>query len=178
MLGPPPGHRGVIFVDDLNMPAREQYGAQPVIELLRQWMDYGGWYAHETRTFRSIVDAIPRTATRQELEPIDEELSQLADDVLNLLETHIKSKNPSANESQFERHIQNSNTDPLESEPGSPGSQGATAEPKPGTSRMPQRSFPYDARSVGDYLRFQVQHALCSTPLSLGVSPRHHHHFG
>ena len=42
--------------------------------------------------FRAIVDQIPRTATRQQLEPIAEELSQLADDVLNLLETHIKSE--------------------------------------------------------------------------------------
>ncbi|RZI39311.1 replication initiation protein RepC, partial [Herbaspirillum sp. HC18] len=63
--------------------------------------------------FRSIVDGIPRTATRQELEPIAEELSRLADDVLNLLEAHIKSQNPSANESHSERHIQNSNTDPF-----------------------------------------------------------------
>ncbi|MEO6382665.1 MAG: plasmid replication protein RepC, partial [Nitrobacter sp.] len=38
--------------------------------------------------FRAIIDGVPRTATRQELEPIAEELSQLADDVLNLLETH------------------------------------------------------------------------------------------
>jgi len=57
--------------------------------------------------FRSIVDQIPRTATTQELEPIAEELSQLADDVLNLLDAHIKAQNLSANESHDEHHIQN-----------------------------------------------------------------------
>ena len=63
--------------------------------------------------FRAMLARIPRTATRQQLEPIADELSQLADEVLNLLETHIKSENPSANESQSERHIQNSNPNPL-----------------------------------------------------------------
>jgi dynein heavy chain len=58
MYGPPLGTYFVIFVDDLNMPKKEEYGAQPPIELLRQWMDHKGWYNRDSQSKIEIVDIV------------------------------------------------------------------------------------------------------------------------
>ena len=93
--------------------------------------------------YRGILDRIPRTATRVELEPIATDLTLLADEILTLLESHVKSSISSANESQTERHVQNSNPNPLpELEPGFRESPGATPEPQAEPSRPPQQGFP------------------------------------
>lgn len=44
LIGPNGKKQLIIFIDDINMPSKEKYGAQPPIELLRQLIEYGGFY--------------------------------------------------------------------------------------------------------------------------------------
>jgi replication initiation protein RepC len=133
--------------------------------------------------YRSIVERIPRSATLAELEPVADELSRLADRILKLLEAHVKPSIPSANESQNERHIHNSNPESkIESERVSRGDQAAPAAPQPPTPTPVETIFPLGmvldlCPDIADYARggianwndFVATAALvCST---LGVSP-------
>jgi len=41
----------ILQIEDLNMPNKEKFGAQPPIEILRQYFDYGGWFDRKEKEF-------------------------------------------------------------------------------------------------------------------------------
>ncbi|MER8563671.1 plasmid replication protein RepC [Mesorhizobium sp. M0578] len=98
--------------------------------------DWGGLW----KRFRGVVEGIPRRACIADLEPIVADLAVLRDEVDNLLEIHMKSTNPSGNDSQSERQQSDSNTDSIfEFEPALEKS-GSTAQPR--TRTEPSKTYP------------------------------------
>lgn len=48
------GKSMITFMDDLNMPAKDTFGSQPPLELIRLWIDYGFWYDRLKQTIKYI----------------------------------------------------------------------------------------------------------------------------
>ncbi|AZO28640.1 plasmid replication protein RepC [Mesorhizobium sp. M1B.F.Ca.ET.045.04.1.1] len=82
-----------------------------VVKMIEAGIDEGvpGNWQGFMRRYEAIIARLPRTAARLTLETICNELEDLWIDVHQALESFINSQNQNANESQSERHIQNSN---------------------------------------------------------------------
>ncbi len=104
----------------------------------------GNW-GKMTRTYQAIIGRLPRTAPRQLIEDVCEDLELLWIEVHETLETFMNSQNPDANESHSGRHIQNSKPDSLsESETRSGNQQeadGSAAETH-NLHSLPKRELP------------------------------------
>ncbi|MBB2834036.1 UNVERIFIED_ORG: replication initiation protein RepC [Rhizobium esperanzae] len=126
--------------------------------------------------FRALVARIPRMAGIEELVSLLDEMGLLRDEAVNLLERHIKREKIDANESQNERHKQNSNPDSTsELEPRFRTKQGETAvtnnegmaEPLDARSLKPPRPFAGYAGRMQGAADPVAGHNLKSFPLGL-----------
>lgn len=70
----------------------------------------GNW-GRVTQTYQQIVSRLPRSAPRQLVEDVWQQLHELYVEIRDVLESFVKNENPDANESHTGRHIQNSKPD-------------------------------------------------------------------
>tara|TARA_R110000787_G_scaffold9696_11_gene33614 strand:+ start:846 stop:2162 length:1317 start_codon:yes stop_codon:yes gene_type:complete len=95
--------------------------------------------------YQEIISRLPRTAPRQVVESLCDELQELWTEVHDMLELFTKTQNMDANESQSGRHIQNSKPDSIfESERGSrkKNEAGGNAQENDNLRSLPKRELP------------------------------------
>jgi replication initiation protein RepC len=122
----------------------------------------GDWRGFQ-EAYLVLARRIPRTATKAELEPLLDELGGLAEQIRKVLEAYVNFQNKSANESHSERHIQNSNTKPYESESAPQQSRGAAA-PNPEMSNVRREPTPSDQGPPPQQRRFPLGMVLEACP--------------
>lgn len=97
------------------------------------------------QVYQEIIARLPRTAPRQVVESLCDELQELWTEVHDMLELFTKTQNMDANESQYGRHIQNSKPDSIfESETGSgkKTEAGGSADENDNLRSLPKRELP------------------------------------
>lgn len=84
-----------------------------VVKMIETGIEEGvpGNWGTVQQAYQAIVGRLPRTAPRQVIEAVANELDELWEEIRGVLESFVESVNPSANESQDERHIQNSKSE-------------------------------------------------------------------
>ncbi|XP_046962283.1 dynein axonemal heavy chain 2 [Vanessa cardui] len=55
---PAGGKKLIAFMDDINMPVRDEYGSQPPLELMRLWYDYGFWFDRQKQWRKNVKDMV------------------------------------------------------------------------------------------------------------------------
>lgn len=107
-----------IAVDrELHQTAREKISLcrreiTKLIYLAQESSIPGDWTELHDR-FRSILSSLPRRPLLEELQALLAKLTEIRARIINLLEEHDNSQNMCVNESQNERHIQDSQTQSL-----------------------------------------------------------------
>jgi replication initiation protein RepC len=104
----------------------------------------GNW-GRVLQAYQAIIGRLPRSAPRQLLEGICEDLYDLWVEIREELESFTNSQNPDANESHSGRHIQNSNPDSIsesEHRSGNRKEAGANAEETDNLRSLPKRELP------------------------------------
>jgi len=56
IFGPKIGTHLIVYIDDISSPTPDRYGSHPPIELLREFLDYNGWYSVDSKYFKHILD--------------------------------------------------------------------------------------------------------------------------
>ncbi|CAN7729226.1 plasmid replication protein RepC [Rhizobium leguminosarum] len=108
----------------------------------------GDWEGIAT-VFRGLTSRIPRVATVEKLAPLLDEMALLREEVVNMLEIQIKPQKMDANESQIERHKQNSKPESTyELEPAFGPKQGARS-----VAHRDGDALPADERQLKERLR-------------------------
>ena len=134
--------------------------------------------------YRAVVSRISTNSGLAELEQIADELGALADDLLKVLESHVKQSNMGANGASNEHHIQNSNPKPpidlepalQESRTAAAGSAHARTEAD-GRNRVPLEHGARSLPDIADYAKGGISHwrdllaAAGVARMALGVSP-------